>query len=133
LNFLQKTGQGIDHLLDLIFLIAEMEDWKKDITKPATGIVIESQLDPQQGPVATLLIREGILRRGDLIGTSSTKGRVKSLVDSNNHSLEQAFPSQPVRVLGLEKVPIVGDKFKFYADLKKFKPCLILSLSARKK
>ena len=119
-----KTGKEIDHLLDLIFLVAEMENWKKDIAKTASGIVIESRLDPQQGPVATLLMQEGILRKGDIIGTSSTKGRVKNLIDSNNHSLGQAFPPQPISVLGLEKVPIVGDKFRFYADPKEIQTLL---------
>jgi translation initiation factor IF-2 len=119
-----KTGKGMDHLLDIIFLIAEMEDWKQDVTKSATGIVIESRLDSQQGPVATLLIQEGVLRKGDLIGTSSTKGRIKNLVDSNNHFLEQASPPQPISVLGLEKVPIVGDKFRFYDDPKEIQALL---------
>ncbi len=128
-----KTGQGIDHLHDLVFLIAEIENWKRDIAKPAAGIVIESQLDPRQGPVATLLIQEGVLKKGDVIGTSSTKGRVKSLVDSNNRFLEQALPSQPVRMLGLEKVPLVGDKFKFYSDLKEIQARLDSALVSEKK
>jgi len=74
-----KTGQGIEDLLELILLVAEMEDLKTDISKSAEGAVIESYLDSQRGPTATLLLTEGIFKKGDILGTPSTFGKIKSL------------------------------------------------------
>ncbi len=112
-----KTGEGIEDLLETILLVAEIEDLKTVISGKAEGTVIESLLDAKKGPVATLLIRKGILKENDVLGTSSACGRVKSLTDFQGKTIREAFPSQPVQVLGFEKVPKVGEKFRVFSEL----------------
>jgi len=112
-----KTGSGIEELLELILLLAEMEDFKADIQKNAQGVVIESYLDSRRGPTTTLLLREGILSRGDIVGTSSTLGKVKGLEDFQGKMIKEAFPSDPVIVIGFENVPLAGEKFKVFESL----------------
>jgi len=116
-NVSAKTGQGISDLLDLILLLAEMEDLRADISKPASGVVIESYLDNQRGPTATLILEEGVLKPDDIIGTPSTFGKIKSLEDFQEKPKEIAFPSDPIIVLGLEKVPKVGELFGAFPDI----------------
>jgi len=111
-----KTGQGINDLLDLINLVAEMEELKADVSKPAVGSVIESCLDSQKGPLATLLIRDGILKLKDCLVTQSTFGVVKSMENFNGEKIKEAGPSTPVVILGFNKVPTVGEKFKVESD-----------------
>jgi len=112
-----KTGKGIPELLEIILLVAEIEDLKGDISKPAEGAVVESYLDSKKGAVATLLLRNGILKKGDILGTSFAVGKVRILEDFQGNSIEKALPSMPVIVLGFEDVPWVGDKFKAYNNL----------------
>jgi translation initiation factor IF-2 len=112
-----KTGQGTEDLLELIILVAEMEKLEGDISKPAEGLVIESYLDALRGPTATLLLRDGVLNASDIIGTASAIGKVKSLETFRGASIKKAFPSQPVVVLGFEKAPQVGEKFKVFSDI----------------
>lgn len=119
-----KTGQGIAELLELILLVAEMENLKADLAKPAQGVVIEAYLDSQRGPTATLLLREGILNRGDILATPSTLGKAKILEDFQSRAIEKALPSQPVILLGFEKVPQVGESFKVFSDPEKAKKYL---------
>jgi len=76
-----KTGKGIDDLLELILLVAEMENLRGDVGKTGEGVIVEAYLDPQRGPTATLLLRDGILRPGDMAGTRSTSGKIKILED----------------------------------------------------
>jgi len=111
-----KTGQGIEELLDLILLVAEMENLKADISQPAQGIVIETYLDEKKGPIATLILENGTLKREQIIGTASTWGKVKNLKDFQGSSVKIAYPSQPITVLGFEKPPSVGEKIKVYKD-----------------
>ncbi|MCD6549951.1 translation initiation factor IF-2 [bacterium] len=111
-----KTKQGIDDLLDLILLVAEMEDLKADLSKPPSGVIIESYLDSKRGPTATLLLKEGILKKGDIIGTDSTFGKIRILEDFQSNPIEKVFPSMPAIVVGFEKVPIIGEKFKKFPD-----------------
>lgn len=113
-----KTKKGIPELLDLILLVGEMEELQGDIEKPAEGLVIESYMDSKRGSTATLLLRDGTLKAGDIIGTASVAGKVKAVEDFQGKPLEIAFPSQPVVVMGFEKVPQVGEKFEVYPDLK---------------
>jgi len=112
-----KTGQGVEGLLELILLVAEMEELKGDVEKPGEGVVIEAYLDAQRGPTATLLLRDGVLQQGDIVGTRSTSGKVKVLEDFQGNLLEKALPSTPCIVLGFENVPQVGEKFEVYSDL----------------
>ncbi len=112
-----KTGQGTEDLLELIILVAEMEKLEGDVSKPAEGLVVEYYLDALRGPTATLLLRDGVLNASDIIGTASAIGKVKSLENFQGISIKKAFPSQPVVVLGFEKVPQVGEKFKVFSDI----------------
>ena len=115
-NVSAKTGKGIEELLELILLIAEMENLRTDLSAPPQGVVIESYLDSKKGPVATLILNQGKLIPGQIIGTSSSFGRVKSLIDFQGNQLSEALPSQPVAVLGFEKPPRVGEKFDVFPD-----------------
>lgn len=112
-----KTGQGISELLEMILLIAEMEDLKSDISVPAEGIIIESYLDNLSGPSATLLLTKGALKVGEIVATSSTIGKVKNLEDFMGISIKIAEPSTPIRVIGLEDVPRIGDSFKVFSNI----------------
>ena len=107
-----KTGKRIENLLELILLVAEMENLKADTSKPASGVVIESYLDSLRGPTATLLLRDGILKLGDIVGTSSTFGKIRILENFQGIPIETADPSMPVIALGFGDVPQVGEKFK---------------------
>ena len=111
-----KTGKGIEELLELILLLAEMEELKGDTIKPGEGVVVEAYLDSKRGPTATLLLREGVIKKGDIVGTRSTSGRVKILEDFQGKDLIIALPSMPCIVIGLEKVPQVGEKFEVFSD-----------------
>ena len=117
INVSAKTGKGIQDLLELILLIAEMEELKGDLSKPAEGVVIEAYLDSRRGLTATLLLTDGTLRREDIVGTNSAFGRIRSLEDWQGVLIDKVLPSAPVVVLGFEKDPQVGDKFKVYADV----------------
>ena len=112
-----KTGKGIPELLELILLIAEMENLKADISVPAEGVVIESYLDANRGPTATLILENGILGKGEILGTSSAFGKIKIMEDFQSRAVEKAFPSMPVIVLGFENVPGVGERFKIFSDI----------------
>jgi len=112
-----ETGQGIPELLELIALLAEMENLATDISKPGQGLVIESYLDSQRGPTATLILDEGTLKQGDIVGTPSTLGKIKILENFKGLSIETALPADPVIVLGLEKSPKVGESFKVFPDV----------------
>lgn len=106
-----KTGQGIDELLEMILLVAEMEELKADYQKPASGVVIESYLDSKRGPTATFLILEGTLKKGDIVLSGEAYGRARILEDFKGQPIETATPSTPVIVVGLNKVPVVGEVF----------------------
>ncbi|MDP2864415.1 MAG: translation initiation factor IF-2 [bacterium] len=112
-----KTGQGIEDLLELILLVAEMEQLEGDITMPAEGVVIEAYLDSQRGPTATLLLNNGMLKPGDIIATASCFGKVKNLENFQGIIVKEAFPSMPVIVFGFENVPKVGEEFKVFSDI----------------
>jgi len=116
-NVSAKTGQGVEELLELILLIAEMEGFSADTSKTAEGVVIESYLDNQRGPMGTLLLNEGVLKPGDIIATPSTLGKIKGLENWQGKRINEAFPSDPVVVLGLEQAPMVGETFKVFDDL----------------
>ena len=96
-----KTGQGIEGLLDIILLVAEMENLKSDISGPGEGTIIEAYLDEKKGPIATLILEKGTLKGQQIIGTSSTWGKIKNLMNFQGFPIKNAKPSQPVGVWGL--------------------------------
>ncbi len=114
-----KTGEGIDNLLDAVLLQAEVLELKAVHNCPATGIVVESSLDKGRGAVATVLVQNGVLRKGDLILTGSEYGRVRALFDENGKQIDEAGPSMPALVLGLSAVPAAGDEMVVVADERK--------------
>jgi translation initiation factor IF-2 len=118
-NVSAKTGQGIPELLEIILLVAEMENLKGEISKPAEGVIIESYLDANRGPTATLLLKDGTLKKGEILGTSSALGKIKIMEDFQGNPIEEAFPSTPVVIIGFEKVPGVGEKFKVFENAEK--------------
>ncbi len=109
-NVSAKTGQGIDELLDAILLQAEVLELKAVVDARAKGLVIESSLDKGRGPVATLLVQQGTLHRGDMILAGQEYGRVRAMFDEKGEAIESAGPSMPVVVLGLSGVPQAGDE-----------------------
>jgi translation initiation factor IF-2 len=111
-----KTGAGIPQLLDQILLQADILELKANPDRPAVGSVIEAQLDPGKGPVATILITNGTLHTGDNFICGSFSGRVRALQDERGNPVKEAGPSQPVQVLGFEGVPQAGDSFSVVAD-----------------
>ncbi len=116
-NISSKTGQGIDELLEVILLVAEMSKLATDPSKPASGVVIESYCDSLRGPTATLLIQEGALKPKDIVLTESTCGAIKRMENWQGKTLEIATAAQPISVLGLEEAPLVGEKWQVAADI----------------
>jgi len=105
------TGTGVNDLLEMILLVAEMEELKADISKPATGVVVESYMDAQRGAIATFLVLEGTLEVGQWVVCGDTYGKIKNLEDYKGQKIEKALPSTPTIVMGLNQAPIVGSKF----------------------
>ncbi|WP_298597346.1 translation initiation factor IF-2 [Zoogloea sp.] len=114
-----KTGQGIDDLLEGILLQAEVLELKAPKDSMAKGLIIEARLDKGRGPVATLLVQSGTLRRGDVLLAGATFGRVRAMLDENGKPIEEAGPSIPVEILGLADVPGAGDEVVALADERK--------------
>lgn len=106
-----KKGVGIDDLLDMILLVAEMAELKANPNRNAKGKVIESKLDKGRGPVATLLVQAGTLHVGDFLIVGTTQGRIRAMFDYKGRSLKTAGPSMPVEILGLNEVPEAGDDY----------------------
>ena len=111
-----KTGQGIDSLLEQVLLQAEVLELKAAKDAPAKGLVIEAKLDKGRGPVATILVQSGTLKRGDVVLAGSTYGRVRAMLDENGKPADEAGPSIPVEIQGLTEVPQAGDEFMVLAD-----------------
>ncbi|MGH8512153.1 MAG: translation initiation factor IF-2, partial [Gammaproteobacteria bacterium] len=118
-NVSAKTGEGIDRLLESILLQAEVLELLAAPAGPASGVVIESRLDKGRGPVATILVQQGLLKRGDILLTGQEIGRVRAMLDENGLSIEEAGPSLPVEVLGLSSAPNAGDEAVVVADERK--------------
>jgi translation initiation factor IF-2 len=107
-----KTGEGIDELLENVLIVAELEDLKANPNAPASGYVIESERDPGRGPVATLLVNRGTLRRGDTILAGTAYGRVRAMLDYTGGRINEAGPGDPAEILGLSGVPEAGTRFE---------------------
>jgi len=114
-----KTGQGIDTLLEGILLQAEVLELKAPKEAHAKGIVVEARLDKGRGPVATMLVQSGTLKRGDAVLVGSVFGRVRAMLDENAKAIAEAGPSIPVEIQGLSEVPVAGSEFVVLADEKK--------------
>ena len=114
-----KTGQGIDALLEALLLQAEVLELKAAKDAPAKGIVIEARLDKGRGPVATILVQSGTLKRGDALLAGSAFGRVRAMLDENGHPVQEAGPSIPVEIQGLTDVPMAGEEVIALADERK--------------
>ncbi len=114
-----KTGAGIDMLLEQILLQAEVLELKAPIDAPAKGVVIEARLDKGRGPVATLLVQSGTLKRGDVVVVGAVYGRVRAMLDENGKPVQSAGPSIPVEIQGLSEVPRAGEEMVVLADEKK--------------
>jgi translation initiation factor IF-2 len=109
-------GSGIDQLLEYIDLIAELEEFSANPAVPATGTVIEAQLDKGRGPLGTVIVQRGTLRRGDALVAGPVSGRVRAMFDENGNQVAEAGPSAPVLIMGWDEVPQAGDYFQAVED-----------------
>jgi translation initiation factor IF-2 len=111
-----KTGQGVDALLEQILLQAEVLELTAPVNASAKGLVIEAKLDKGRGPVATVLVQSGTLKRGDVVLAGSSFGRVRAMLDEDGKTIQEAGPSIPVEIQGLTEVPQAGDEFMVLTD-----------------
>ncbi|MCC6977975.1 MAG: translation initiation factor IF-2 [Candidatus Melainabacteria bacterium] len=116
-NVSAKKRTGLDELLEMILLVSEIQDLKANPEKPALGVIIEAELSRGKGAVATALVQTGTLREGDLLIAGTASGRVRALFDDRGQRVKAAGPSMPVEVLGLDDVPLAGDRFEVVADM----------------
>src|SRR5471032_2260470 len=114
-----KTGEGIDNLLEQVLLQAEVLELKAAVAAPARGLVVEARLDKGRGPVATILVQSGTLKRGDVVLAGSAYGRVRAMLDENGKAIAEAGPSIPVEIQGLTEVPVAGEEVVVMADERK--------------
>ena len=110
-NISAKEGTGIEELLDNILLVAEMENYRANPARYASGSVVEARLDKQVGPIVTILVQNGTLRLGDPIVVGTAFGKVRTLKNDKGEEITEAYPSQPVEITGLNETPSAGDKF----------------------
>lgn len=120
-NVSAKKRTGLDELLEMILLVADMQDLRANLDIPAYGVIVEAELSRGKGAVATALVQNGTLREGDLIVVGSTSGRVRALFDDRGHRVKAAGPSMPVEVLGLDQVPQAGDPFEVVDSIQEMK------------
>ena len=111
-----KTGQGLDELLEMVILTAEVQELKANPNRRAKGTVIEARLDKNRGPVATLLVQNGTLNQGDIVIAGTAVGRVRVMTNDKGRTVKTAGPSVPVEITGLAEVPAPGDEFNAVAD-----------------
>src|SRR2546425_9636995 len=116
-----KTKQGIEDLVEVIMLVADVAELKADPDRPAIGRVIEAHLDKGRGPVATVLVQTGTLERGDLVVAGTTFGKVRAMGDDKGKNIGRAEPSRPAEILGLPEVPEAGDVIRVGPDQKSAK------------
>ncbi len=121
-----KTGEGIDRLLEMLLLEAELLELRANPNLHARGVVVEGKLSPGKGPVATVLVKNGTLKAGDVILTGLHYGRVKAMIDDRGKRVDTAPPSMPVEILGLSGVPESGDEFFVVKDEKKARTLSLL-------
>jgi translation initiation factor IF-2 len=109
-------GTGIDELLEAINLVAEVSELKANPDRPAAGVVIEAELDSSRGPIATVLVKKGVLRQGDAVVVGEISGRIKAMFNDQGARMREAGPSVPALVMGLEDVPEAGERFAVVTD-----------------
>jgi translation initiation factor IF-2 len=114
-----KTGEGIDSLLENVLLQAEVLELTAPIDAPAKGLVIEARIDRGRGPVATVLVQSGTLRKGDIVLAGSSFGRIRAMLDESGRNITEAGPSIPAEILGLTEVPSAGDEMLVLGDERK--------------
>jgi len=107
-----KTGDGLDHMLEMVLLVADMLELKADHDRNASGVILEARLDKAKGIVSTILIQDGTLRIGDPFIAGSSHGKVRAMVDQNGDKITSAGPATPVEVMGLAGEPSAGDRFQ---------------------
>ncbi|MGA8029705.1 MAG: translation initiation factor IF-2 [Bryobacteraceae bacterium] len=120
-----KTGQNLDLLLEMILLVADIQDLKANPGRPAIGTVLEAKLDKGRGPVATMLVRNGTLRVGDFFICGALFNKVRAMFDDRGNPVKEAEPSMPAEVIGLEALPEVGDTFQVVSDTSKAKQIVV--------
>ncbi|MBQ6851550.1 MAG: translation initiation factor IF-2 [Oscillospiraceae bacterium] len=111
-----KTGQGLDELLEMVILTAEVQELKANPNRRAKGTVIEARLDKTRGPIATLLVQNGTLNQGDIVIAGTAVGRVRVMTNDKGRTVKTAGPSVPVEITGLAEVPAPGDEFNAVTD-----------------
>jgi translation initiation factor IF-2 len=116
-----RKGTGIDDLLEMILLVAEVQDIRANPNRPATGVIIEAKLEKSSGAVATVLIQQGTLKMGDNIVVGSMSGKVRAMFNDRGKRIQKAPPSTPVSILGLPEVPQAGDRLEVVSDERKAK------------
>src|SRR5579863_2637905 len=120
-----RTKQNLDLLLEMILLVAELQDLKANPARPAMASVLEAKLDRGRGPVATVLVRNGTLHVGDFFICGTVFGRVRAMLDDRGQPVKEVGPSMPVEVLGLEELPEAGDTFQAVTDTTKAKQIVL--------
>jgi translation initiation factor IF-2 len=128
-----RTGEGIADLLETVLLVADLMDLKANPDAPASGTVLEARVDKTRGPVATLLVKRGTLRPGDVVVAGEAFGRVRAMFDDRGEKVEAAGPATPVQVLGLSAAPAAGEFFEVVADEKTARTMVESRASARQR
>ncbi len=118
-NVSAKRKQNLEQLLEMILLVADLQELKANPNKAATGTVLEARLDKGRGPVAHIVVQDGNVKTGDTVVAGAVTGKVRALVDEHGRRLEKAGPSTPIEVLGLQAVPEPGDQFLVVSDAQK--------------
>ena len=114
-----KEGTNIEHLLEMVLLVAELQELRANPTAPASGVVVEAELDKARGNDVTLLVQRGTARIGDVVVVGTAWGKIRAMFDDKGETIETAGPSQPVELLGLSSLPMAGDEFRVVEDEKK--------------
>ena len=115
------SGQGIEDLIEHLDYLAELNDYQADPTLRACGWVVESKMSQTKGPIATILVKEGTLKKGDVVLAGGAYGRIRTMTDSRGKSVKKASPAMPVEITGLDTVPTAGDRFYCLEDINKAK------------
>ncbi len=114
-----KEGTNIDHLLEMVLLVAELQELKANPEAPASGVVVEAKLDKARGNAVTLLVQRGTAHIGDVVVVGTAWGKIRAMFDDRGEPIDTAGPSQPVELLGLSSLPMAGDEFRVVEDEKK--------------
>lgn len=126
------TGDGIDQLLEMVLLVAEMAELKANPAGSPEGVVVEANLDKGKGPIATIIVTQGTLKKGQILVTESSWGKVRAMFDDASRPVEMAGPSTPVEILGLEAVPIPGEVFQVMGSEKEARSHISQNIADRK-